>query len=485
MSELRLAILALIYGCASSSGAQTVETGRLQKEQETWRSQVPRYGEQYTGPQAPNVTRLVLGNGIPVYVVERHTLPLVAIRLVVVGGARTDPSNRPGLARFVAEMLHQGVGGRSALDIVGELEAIGASLVVEPGLDATSVVLELVAANIAPALDLLAAMVTRPTFPPEQLERLRKNTLLELRRTTDSGRRVARERLRRLLYGSVHPYGQPVEGVQESVSTFSRDEVLAHHQMYWHPGSVSIIVVGDVASSDVSRLLEPRFGAWKATAAARSVPPSPTAKPSHPGIYLVDSPGARQSSIAMGHLVSAKSSIDWPAIDTMNSILGGMHSSRISLNLRESKGYTYYVRSQLARRIDASHIQIVGEFSVENTAAAVSEMRTEIVEMRTRRVDKAELERARSNIRYTLSYELQSNAGAARMLESGSIFDSPTSFLDKYMTDISAVSQSSVDDAVRTYLDSKLLVVVVRGPAVELRKQFERASIGPLVSLPE
>ncbi len=294
----------------------------------------------------PRFARRKLSNGLEVRIVERHDLPIVTFDLVVKSGETSTPRGKEGLASLASGLIDEGTKSRNALQIAGDLAEIGASLAVSSDLETTSVSLTTLARHLGRALEIYSDVVLNPTFPESELKRLKLQRLAYLKARADDPEQTAAAVFPRLIYGPEHPYGRPDVGTAESVSSFTRDDATEFYKRIMVPGNAALVVVGDVNPDAIIAELESRLNGW----AAGPVPPQPVLEPLPPSlagrpVYLIDKPAAAQSVLAIGKIGAVRKSPDFFPLVVMNSVLGGQFASRINLNLREDKGYSYGAQS--------------------------------------------------------------------------------------------------------------------------------------------
>jgi len=287
----------------------------------------------------PAIEKTKLSNGLNVWTVRQTELPIVSMNLVVNAGGILDSAAKSGVALMTSSLLNQGTKTRSAVEIANSLQSIGAS--VNPGAswDASSVSLQTLTKNLDPALDIFADVVVNPEFPSNELETQRRRALVNFLQRKTNATAVVDLVYNRVLYGE-QPYGRQLTGDEKTVKALSREDLVSFYNTYYRPNNSTLIVVGDVQQSTLIPKLEKAFAGWKAgdVPAMKMESMSMSAKP---GIYLVDKPGAAQSSVSIGQVGIDRSNPDYYAVQVMNSILGGGGTARLFMNLREDKGYTY------------------------------------------------------------------------------------------------------------------------------------------------
>jgi predicted Zn-dependent peptidase len=328
-----LVAAALLAGCASPSPAARSTTVTPAPFD---RAVPPTLG----GPPSltlPPVVRRQLPNGLTLLVVEQHELPLADFLLLVGTGAEADPPRKSGLATLAADVLDEGTPTRESLAIADQQAYLGVQLQTASSWDASTVSLHTPTAQLDSALALFADVVLHPTFPEREFTRLRTQRITGLIQLKDRSPAIADRAYANILFGDVHPYGHSLAGTEASVAAISRDDVAQFYRTYFRPNNATLVVVGDVKPSDVERRVAALFGGWEraevpVTRYAATQPPATTT------VYLIDKPGAPQSSIRIGTIGVPRSTEDYFAIQVMNTVLGGAFTSRLNQNLRETHG---------------------------------------------------------------------------------------------------------------------------------------------------
>ena len=299
----------------------------------------------------PKIEKSTLTNGLSVWVVRRHELPVVNAVLQIRAGSNVDAA-RAGVAAMTAALLDEGTAKRSALDFAAALDLIGANLSATGGVEQTTVSLQTLSKHLDAALGLMGEMVVQPAFKADELERERKSHLNSLRQQKDVASAVADRVFNRVVYGESHPYGRPGSGTLASVEAITRDDITSFFDRYYRPNNAVLIVVGDVSAQQILPKLERALAGWTAKpvpAEAAAAPLRPDPKPM--AVYLVDKPNAAQSEVRIGHAGAARTvDPDYYALQVCMTALGGQFTSRVNLNLRERHGFTYGARSSISYR---------------------------------------------------------------------------------------------------------------------------------------
>jgi zinc protease len=433
------------------------------------------------GPPAklelPAIQKLSLSNRIPVLFIERHRVPLVQISVVVGAGAAADPRGKAGLANLTAEMLDRGAGGRSALELSDVVDHLGADLSAAAGWDQTLVGLNVPSLRLGEALSVLADVVRRPAFPPEELERVRKELLTELLQWRDEPRALVRVAFARALYGD-HPYGRVTEGSERTVGGMTRADLQAFYAAYFQPGNVTLVAAGDVTAQVLLAKLEEAFGSWSGNAALPApVPAAPQARGR--AVWLVDLPEAAQSEIRIGRVGPSRNTSDYFPLVVANTLLGGSFTSRLNQNLREQHGYAYGAGSVFDFRLSTGPFFAAAAVQTDKTAAALSEFFKELEGIR-RPVSEDELARAKNYValRYPAGFETVGELAAK--LEEKVVFGLPDDFFTSYMDRVAKVTAADVARATAQWIDPRAVVVVVVGDRKKIEAGIKALNLGPL-----
>ena len=288
----------------------------------------------------PAIERRTLSNGLPVWIVELHKVPVAEVSLVIKAGAAGDPVDKPGTASMTADLLDEGAGTHGALELADAIDYLGADVSTASSFDSSVVSLHVPVARLSDALALMADVALRPTFPEKELQRVRDERLTSLLQSEDDPEALISIAFPRLVYGRAHRYSAPSTGTAGALKSLTAADLRAFHRRFYVPGNAALIVAGDTTAAAVVPRLESAFGSW--TGAAVAVPRLPAPAPAKARqVFLIDKPGAAQSQIAIGGVGVPRSTPDYFAIRVLNTVLGGAFTSRLNTNLREQHGYAY------------------------------------------------------------------------------------------------------------------------------------------------
>jgi zinc protease len=433
--------------------------------------------------ELPAFERHSLSNGLPVVLVSMREVPVVEVVLVVRAGATADPAGREGLANMTAEMLDEGASGRDALALADAVDFLGATLETGADWDASTVSLRVPVSRLGEALPLMADVALRPDFPEKELARLRKEALTDLLQARDVPGRIASRALAEAVFGKAHRYGRPEAGDAASISGFSVADLSAFHKERYTPGAATLVVVGDVTAASVLPLLEKAFAAWPRPAAAAPAPAVP-APPQLKGrtVWLVDKPGAVQSSIRFGRVGTSWADPQYAATEVMNTLLGGSFTSRLNDNLREQHGYTYGARSAFVRYRTAGLFVALADVQTDKTAPALTEFVNELARIRTPATPE-EAERARRYAALRYPEQFETTAQVARRVVEKVVYDLPDGFFEQFVPKALSVDAAAIRKAAEAEVDSRKIAIVVVGDRSKVEAPLRALNLGPVRDL--
>jgi predicted Zn-dependent peptidase len=425
----------------------------------------------------PRIQRATLTNGLTVMVVEHHELPIIQLRLILQSGAALDPSDKAGTANLTAQMVREGTKHRTSLQIADEFDFLGANFFISSSADATVASVQTLKEHLAKTLDVFADVVLHPSFPQSEWDRVKQQHLTGLLQQKDRPATVANNAFASLLYGTSHPYGRPEDGTETSVRAISLEDLKHFYTTHYVPANATVIVVGDITLTETTSLLEKYFGNWKGGAAPAAQFPA-VAPIDLTKIFLVDKPKAAQSEIRIGHLGTKRNGEDYYALAVMNMILGGQFSSRINLNLREAKGYTYGARSGFTWKKEIGSFIASSAVKTAITDSAVIEFMKELRRMRDEDVTPAELELAKNGIVRYQPQGFETPMQIAQQLSTLVLFGLPDSYFDGLVQNIERVSAADVRRVAQKYLNPTASKIVIVGDLSIIRPGLEGLGYG-------
>jgi zinc protease len=400
----------------------------------------------------------------------------VAAELVVKSGSAANPSDHPGLAGYTAQMLEEGTATRSAPRIADEVAQLGAFLGSTASTDASTVSLLALRSTFPQALDVLADVVQHPAFPTAEVERQRAARLGELTQQRDDPALVAFVAAAGALYGPNHPYGYGQLGTEQAIRATTREDLVRFWRRHYLPGNAALVVSGDITLDELRALATARFGGWERADAAVSAPGDPAGSKAR--LVVVDKPGAPQTALRVTAIAAARKTPDYPAMQVMNAALGGLFSSRINLNLREEKGYSYGVFSSFRYHRTPGPFTIAGSVRTDVTGASVAEILREVNGMRDKPLPGPELAGARDSQVYSLPGQFETNSGIGASLADTYVFDLPADYWRTLPDRFRAVTAAQVQAAAQTWLKPDQLKIIAVGDRAAIVPQLQKLGLG-------
>jgi predicted Zn-dependent peptidase len=412
--------------------------------------------------------------------VQRKSVPVTQVALAFDAGSAADSPNARGLASMTMDLLDEGTSRLSSQQFAEAEERLGADISTENGADQSYVMLNALSPNLAPSLDLMSDTVRDAALRPGDIDRIRAQKLTAIAQMQKDPTRVAQRVLPVALYGAAHPYGGPPGGDPAAISKFTRDDLVGFEQRWLRPDNVKIFIVSDRPLSEVEPLLESRFGHWSPPAAQKGVksftglPPRPTS----PKILLVNRPGAPQSSIVGGELLPIDPHADIVPFDTANQVLGGTFLSRLNMDLREDKGWSYGVSGDESVMLHAVPYFVSAPVQADRTGDALAELNKQLNEFLTSKgVTQEELQRTVENDINRLPGEFETSGAVLGAMMDMELLGRPDNYYETLAPEYRKQTTASLDQAARSALDPKAFTWVVVGDAAKVRPQLEKLGI--------
>jgi zinc protease len=430
----------------------------------------------------PAVTRSRLDNGLTVLVADLPGRPLVSASIVVPVGAADEPAAEAGAAVLAARALTEGTERYDAIGLTEASERLGASLHAEAGWDATSVGLDVPSSRLEPALELLAEVLLRPTFPASEVERLRDERLNDLLQAQADPRRRADETFIGTIYAPASPYHRPSAGTKETVEGLDDAAARRAYERILDPSRATLVVGGDLGGQGVVALAERLFGEWSRHGSAAD-PGQVVDRGAGSGrlVRVVHRPGSVQTEIRIGHPGLPRRIPDYHAVSVMSAILGGLFNSRLNMQLREAKGYTYGAGAGFDMRRGAGPFTARAAVNTEVTVPAVIDTLAELERMRDSRVEAAELAAARDFLVGVFPLRFETPGAVVGAVAGLSVHGLPIEELTDYRSHIEAVDIDAVEAAARAHLAVDRAAIVLVGDVDAFGSDLEAAGLGRLV----
>ncbi|MCU0228093.1 MAG: insulinase family protein, partial [Bryobacterales bacterium] len=434
----------------------------------------------------PGFRRATLSNGLRLLVAERHDTPQVQLELIVPGGHAADSVALAGCARLTMALMDEGTSKRDALELSDELALLGARLDSGSNLDSVNVSLAALTAHLDASLSLFAEVILSPTFPESEFSRLRNLQLDAIRREKMSPVQAALRVFPRFLFGADHAYGKPYSGAgtEESVASLTAEQVRAFHAAWFKPNHSVLTVVGDTTLEEIQPKLEELFADW----APGEIPPLQVAAvdlPQAPRVILIDKPEATQSVIVAGHVAPPTNRPEAPAIDVLNAALGGMFTSRINMNLREQKHWTYGARSVFLDAVRQRPFLVYTSVQADKTREAMAEILKELQEVRfARPVQGEELAKAQANLTLELPGSRETLRAIREDLERITTYGLADDYFQSYPQRVKALDEATLQQTAHAVLQPERLTWVVVGDLTKIRADVEAGHFGTVEIVP-
>jgi predicted Zn-dependent peptidase len=428
----------------------------------------------------PDIRRATLPNGLRLLTVEHGQVPLVSVLVLVPAGASADPPDRPGLAAITADMLDEGCGDLSALDVHDVLGRIGAQLETDVGHDATVIGLTVLKRFLDRGLDLVADMVVRPRFEQREVDRVRELRLHRLLQLRDMPPAVADRVFAQLLYRA-HPYGHLPIGTEHSLRAIAVRDISAFHRQSFTPARTTVIAVGDAPHDVLTSAVNKAFGLWRTNVDGGPPDPSTYPAPAPPPsrLAIVHRPAAAQSELRIGHVALSRSTPDYHAALVLNMVLGGQFVSRINMNLREDKGYTYGARTAFEFRRASGPFVLQASVQSETTVDAIREALGEIRAIRAERpVTAHELALGRAALTRGYPRNFETADQIARAAAQLALYDLPDDYFTRFVPTVLALREDEITRVAAAHLDPARLLTVIVGDREKIAPSLAALELG-------
>jgi zinc protease len=428
----------------------------------------------------PAIRRATLDNGLRVWTVEHRQVPLVSVLALVPAGSSSDPPDRHGLAAISGDMLDEGCGDRSALDVHEALGRIGAQLDIDVGHDATVLSLTTLERYLGSGLDLLRDMLVSPRFEQREFDRVRDLRLNRLLQLKDMPPALADRAFTQLLYRN-HPYGHLPIGTEGALRSLMIRDITSFHRRAFIPSRTTMIAVGDASHEALVAAVQRAFDGWTLEASGPVADPETFPTPAAPPTRLavVHRSGSAQSELRIGHVALSRRSPDYHGALVANMILGGQFVSRINMNLREDKGYTYGARTAFEFRRAPGPFVLHASVQHDATADALREALGEIRAIRGERpVTREELEMGRATLTRGYPRNFETADQVARAAAQLALYDLPDDYFTTFVPKVLALTEDQVTAVAAKHIDPARLLTVVVGDRDKLMPSLKALDLG-------
>lgn len=430
----------------------------------------------------PDVNEFTLSNGLKVALVERRSVPVVRMSLMLDAGYAADQFGAPGLASLAGQMLTEGTKTKTSLQISDLQADLGASISSYSDLDYTYLSLSALKSNFDASLGLYSDILLNPAFPQKDFDRVQKEQLLNIKQEQSVPVYMGLRILPKLLYGSGHAYSNPFtgSGTEASVSKITRDDLVKFHQTWFVPNNATLVVVGDIAADELKRKLESSFAGWK----SKDVPKKnigDVALPSQPSVYIIDKPGAQQSIIFAAEISPSAKDPDYESIQMMNKILGGEFTARINMNLREDKHWSYGAFSINLDAKGPSFFSGYAPVQTDKTKESAAELFKELTGyISDKPATEAEFTKVRGNSILQLPGTWETNAAVLGSLQDAIKYNRGISYLNNYAAMLQNMQLSKIHDAAKKVIKPGSLTWVIVGDRAKIETGIKELNLGPI-----
>ncbi len=447
------------------------------EQSQEWRKNKPEAGPA-PAIHLPVPAEFALANGLKVYLVEDHALPVLSVSLISRAGSENNPAGKAGLATLTSQIMGDGTVSRNLTTLAHDEERIGASIYTYSGLESGSVLMSLLSWHAAQGLDLLADIAEHPAFRAADVDRRIQQRLVSIGQESDNVYSMAMRVGPKLIFGD-SPYGQPGSGTIDSVKSITASDISGFYKSRYGPADSALIFSGDITRAEAEKLAGKYFGKWEnATAAPVTIPPAPAPEPTH--VVILDKPGAPQTALLAYGLGVPADSPDVDTLNVMNYTLGGAFGSRINMNLREVHGYTYGAFSYFGNYRDGGVFLSGALVRTNVTAPAAKEMMGEIRNFPAHPSTPAELSAAKDSMVRSLPGRFDTVDSIANAMSSIFLYDRPLDYYAKLPDKYESVTEADIARVAKEYLHPDQLVIITAGDRAKIEPELKDAGLGPV-----
>lgn len=450
------------------------------------RSALPEVGKL---PQLdlPQLNTFTLSNGLEVALAERHDVPTVQLSLMIDSGYAADFGAKVGTASFAMSMLREGTASRTSQQIAKQLETLGTNLSSSASIDTARVSMDSLVTNLAPSLDIFADIIQNAAFADDEIERKRANWIEGIKKEKASPTSQAIRILPGLIFGENHAYGVPLtgSGTEQSISSLTRDDLINHRDTWLRPDNARLVIVGATTEAEIKPLLEQALADWQAPATAKPTKQfTAVAQQTQPRVYIIDQPGTPQSTILAGHLAPADGVDNAETIDVTNTILGGSFTSRLNMNLREDKGWSYGARTIWSGYEEAGLFITMAPVQTDKTKESIQEILKELTQyQKGQPATAAELEKVQMNKTAKLPGAYETKGALLSAIVDTLSKGKDMSWLEGYGERINAIQVETVQDTANSFINTQGLTWVIIGDAKQIADDVRSLKLGEVTML--
>jgi len=426
----------------------------------------------------PQIVKFKLENGLQVLSIRKNKLPIIRLNLVVNAGSKFDPENKKGLANLFAMAVDEGAGNYSALELSEEFNFLGSNFGVNANHDRIHLSLQSLTENFDRSLELFGMIIMQPQFNEDDFLRQQRKILTHLLQLKDEPDEIADNIFSFNVMGKSNYYAFPTNGYENDIKNISVEDMINHYRKFFAPDNSTLIVVGNLEKNELAEKLNSVFSKWRTKSVTHKL--SLEIKNNQRQIFLADKKDSVQSEIRMGHLSSPRNQKEYFKKVLLNTILGGPFTSRINLNLREKKGYTYGASSSFGYFEKSGFFYVSTSVGIENTSNAVKEILYELENIRLG-ITEQELEFAKSYLIRQFPSNFETYSQVASNLTSLTIFSLPDNYFDTYIENVKSVTLEDIKQtAIENIFPDKATIVIV-GDKEKLIPQLRKEALDDFI----
>ena len=448
------------------------------------RSKLP-FPTEFPELDLPEIQRAKLSNGLEVVLAERHDVPMINLSFQIKSGHATDPLGQPGLANFTMSMLTEGSKSFDALELSDQLEELGTDLYTSTGLDSSSINISSLKSSFEESIEIMFEVITEPTFDEEEIDRKKIRWLAAIDQSLSTPNGMVSNLIPEILYGEDHPYAKPFSGngTRESIQWMSRDDLINYKNRFIAPSNGTLILVGDTNLDEILPTLEAQFGSWPENRMLKGAQLDYTInkEPDSRRVFLIDKPGAVQSLIVAGQLMPGMRTSDEIDIDLMNRVIGGSFTSRLNMNLREDKSWSYGVRTRLSQYKGPRPMLVSAPVQTDKTVDSIQEIIREYDEyLSSNPAKNEELEAIVNDLSLGLIGDFETFGSLMSGLSGIVSFDREDDFLDNLPTKYRSMTIDDINAAAQRYIDPSIWTWVIVGDLSKIEQGIRELDLGEI-----
>lgn len=428
----------------------------------------------------PTVKISELNNGLQIFFSEKNDLPIIRITLLVNSGSRFDPEKYKGLSNLLTMCIDEGAGNLNALQLADEFEMLGAQFSVASDSDISLVSLQVLSENFIPALKLFKSVITEPHLNKNDYQREKRKVIVRLNQVKIEPDYIADISFEHFLFGKDCPYSYPVLGIENDIENILPQNVRDYYKQRFTPKNSSLIVVGNIDSNSLNKILQDEFASWENVSTLNQ--PQLNLRKLQRNVLIVNKPDSVQTEIRSGHLSSKRSESDFFQKQIINLVLGGQFSSRLNLNLREKHGYTYGINSSFSYLKEAGYFAVSTSVGIDNTASALKEIFSEIKKIKEGlTADEISFAKSSQTRRFPSNFETYRQISGN--ISNSIIHNLSDDYFDKYVQKVNSVNLEDVNKIAADSIIPEELITVLVGDSKKLQKQMNEQEFGEIIVL--